>query len=489
MNKKTIISVLLVLVAVAGQAQTKTATITGYSPALKDGTVAESSIDNVRVASDTVQGGRFALTVPVEGLTKSYLFLEGEGCPNHLMTIWLRPGVDVKVTGTDCLYPLWKVDSPLPEQQTLNRITEYGYDTLAETLRLGLANASWDEERSVYMKYLKQTMDILPSLPVDAASLDELEGVAMMARNYEKDFPDMEQLKELEASTAARAPKGFEEQLAQIHTQVYPPHILQVGEEAIDAELIDMQGQKHHLAEVLGQPDRYVLLDFWSLGCGPCRMAEPEMRRAYEQSQGKLEIIGINQDKTSAWQEDDFSKSIAWKNWNDGKMGKADIENIYCDRKAIPYYVLISPDKRILWKGAGYGAGWFMGLVSAINGPKQDNTANLSFSIRQVNADARGTTISFRFYGQEGYWFRIAKESYLEANGKKYHLKEAHGITLDENIYPAQKASAITEGIMGKLFFTDFTLTFEPFDTITTTFDFKEGDGEGAFVIRNVSVK
>ena len=489
MNKKTIISVLLVLVAVAGQAQTKTATITGYSPALKDGTVAESSIDNVRVASDTVQGGRFALTVPVEGLTKSYLFLEGEGCPNHLMTIWLRPGVEVKVTGTDCLYPLWKVDSPLPEQQTLNRITEYGYDTLAETLRLGLANASWDEERSVYMKYLKQTMDILPSLPVDAASLDELEGVAMMARNYEKDFPDMEQLKELEASTAARAPKGFEEQLAQIHTQVYPPHILQVGEEAIDAELIDMQGQKHHLAEVLGQPDRYVLLDFWSLGCGPCRMAEPEMRIAYEQSQGKLEIIGINQDKISAWQEDDFSKSIAWKNWSDGKMGKADIENSYCDRKAIPYYVLISPDNRILWKGAGYGAGWFMGLVSAINGPKQDNTANLSFSIRQVNADARGTTISFRFYGQEGYWFRIAKESYLEANGKKYHLKEAHGITLDENIYPAQKASAITEGIMGKLFFTDFTLTFEPFETIPETFDFKEGDGEGAFVIRNVSIK
>jgi hypothetical protein len=51
------------------------------------------------------------------------------------------------------------------------------------------------------------------------------------------------------------------------------------------------------------------------------------------------------------------------------------------------------------------------------------------------------------------------------------------------------KASAIIDGIMGKLFFTDFTLTFEPFETIPETFDFKEGDGEGAFVIRNVSVK
>ena len=39
------------------------------------------------------------------------------------------------------------------------------------------------------------------------------------------------------------------------------------------------------------------------------------------------------------------------------------------------------------------------------------------------------------------------------------------------------------------LCYTDFTLTFEPFDTIPETFDFKEGDGEGAFVIRNVSIE
>ena len=180
MNKQNIITIMFALITLEGLAQTKTATITGYSPALKDGTVAESSIDNVRVASDIVQSGRFTLTIPVEGLTKSYLFLTGEGCPNHLMTIWLSPNVDVKVTGMDCLYPLWKVESPLPEQQTLSRITEYGHDTLAEFLRLNLANASWDEERPVYMKYLKQTMDVLPSLPVDAASLEELEGVAMM---------------------------------------------------------------------------------------------------------------------------------------------------------------------------------------------------------------------------------------------------------------------------------------------------------------------
>ena len=40
---------------------------------------------------------------------------------------------------------------------------------------------------------------------------------------------------------------------------------------------------------------------------------------------------------------------------------------------------------------------------------------------------------------------------------------------------------------MGDMYYSNFSLTFEPFDTIPTTFDFKEGDGEGAFVIRNIS--
>ena len=118
---KAIAIPVLVLVAMAGKAQTRTATITGYSPALKDGTVAESTVDNVRIANDTVKGGCFSLTVPVEGLTKSYLFLEGEGCPNHLMTIWLRPGVDVKVTGTDCLFPLSSRQSAVLRNMVMTR--------------------------------------------------------------------------------------------------------------------------------------------------------------------------------------------------------------------------------------------------------------------------------------------------------------------------------------------------------------------------------
>ena len=488
MNKKTIITTLLALVAVAGQAQTKnTAIVKGYSPALEDSTVVNIYIDNMSAASDTVFGGRFTLTVPVEKLTESRLFLMGKGCPNYLSTLFLSPGVTVSLTGTDCLHPLWKVDSPVPEQQTINRIMEHNSEAIREYLLIELDDASWNKMLPIYMKMLKQTLDILPSLPVDAASLTKLEGVAHTAKNM-KDFPYMQQLKELEASTAARAPKGFEKKLAMIHAFVYPSHVQQVGEEFVDAELFDMQGNTHRLSEAFAD-GRHVLLDFWSLGCGPCRMAEPEMREVYERMKDRLEIIGINRDNPSAWQENDWSKKIVWPNWNDGKMGKGGVENLYCDEDAIPYYVLLSPDGRILWKNVGYGVGWFLGMAEAISGPKQDNSANLQLAVRHIDVNSDGTTVSFRYYGKKGYWFRVVSDSYLTANGKKYKVTTADGIKLEENNYPQVKASSVTEGIMEDMYYSNFTLTFEPFDTIPETFDFKEGDGQGAFVIRNISPK
>ena len=486
--KQNIITALLALMTLAGQGQTvQTAIIKGYSPALKDSTVAECIIENVRVASDTVIGGRFTLIVPVEQLTKSLLFLEGEGCPNYLMTLYLSPDVTTIVTGTDCLYPLWQVDSPVPEQQTQNSIMAHTSVSLKEYLLLDLADAPWKKLDSLYTEVMKQTMDILPSLPVDAASLSELEGIARQAKNT-KDFPYMQQLRDLEAATAARAPKGFEQELAMIHAFVYPAHVQQVGEEAVDAELFDMQGNTHRLFEALAG-SRYVLLDFWSLGCGPCRMAEPEMREVYEQTRDKLEIVGINQDKPSAWQEADWSKKIVWKNWSDGKMGKGGVGNHYKDQDAVPYYVLLSPEGRIIWKSVGYSMGMFLGMAAAINGPQQDNSDNLSLAVCHIDVNPDGTKVTFRYFGKKGYWFRVAQESYLTANGKKYQVTASDGIALDEKSNPQMKASSATEGIMGDMYYNDFTLTFEPFESVPETFDFKEGDGKGAFVIRNISLK
>ena len=79
--------------------------------------------------------------------------------------------------------------------------------------------------------------------------------------------------------------------------------------------------------------------------------------------------------------------------------------------------------------------------------------------------------------------------SYLEANGKRYKVTAADGITLDENNYTTVKATDSTEYFLSDLSYIDFTLTFEPFETTPEAFDFKAGNDEDAFVIRNISLK
>ena len=279
------------------------------------------------------------------------------------------------------------------------------------------------------------------------------------------------------------SPKGSEQET------VDTLHILEVGEKAIDAELFDMQGNKHRLFEAFAD-GRYVLLDFWNLHCGACRQSESELLEVYERMEGRLEIVAINLDSISEWQGHEWSKKIVWKNWNDGKkFKKGGIKSHYYDFNSVPFYVLLSPDSRILWEMAGYGVGYFLGMAEALNGPRQDNYNNPNLVIRKVNTGVSGTTISFRYFTEKGYWFNIARDSYLTANGKKYKLTAADGIKLDENNKPQIKAYSVRVKYGIDINYCDFALTFEPFDTIPTTFDFKAGDGEDVFVIRNVSLK
>ena len=311
MNKKTFITMMLALVVMTGLAQTKTATVIGYSPALKDGTLVLAGTGTSGTVVDTVQAGRFTYTLPVEEFTESTLIFLGEGCPNSYTLIFLRPDVTVNVTGTDCFFPLWKVESPLPEQQTQNRLTEYCHDVLTERMQMDLANAPRAKKDSVMIIWMKQQMDILPSLPVDAATIRTLYGISETAM-IRKDFPHMEQLKEVEKTIAARAPKGFEEKLAEIHSYVYAKDEQQIAEELasngnIFFKIYDDVAPENILQTII---DKYkgkaVLIDLWATWCGPCRAGHKTMAPMKEQMKGQnIQFVYITSPSSppTTWQE------------------------------------------------------------------------------------------------------------------------------------------------------------------------------------------
>lgn len=68
--------------------------------------------------------------------------------------------------------------------------------------------------------------------------------------------------------------------------------VLQVGDDAPDFSLIDLDGEKHQLSAYKGQG---VFLNFWGSWCAPCKKEMPAMGRQYQvyKDQG-VQILAVN---------------------------------------------------------------------------------------------------------------------------------------------------------------------------------------------------
>ncbi len=66
-----------------------------------------------------------------------------------------------------------------------------------------------------------------------------------------------------------------------------------LGHVFLDLEITDIDGNTHKISEFL-KTKRAVVLNFWFIGCGPCRNEFPYMQESYLQYKDQLEILAIN---------------------------------------------------------------------------------------------------------------------------------------------------------------------------------------------------
>lgn len=103
--------------------------------------------------------------------------------------------------------------------------------------------------------------------------------------------------------------------------------------------------------------------------------------------------------------------------------------------------------------------------------PAFDAWSTTTLEIQQIVLNDTATVLYVDAFFRPHNWIKIAGESYLQADGKKYHILSGVGMEPDKEIWMPESGTY------------SFQMIFPPLPENTTVIDFSEGDFEGAFSI------
>ena len=133
-----------------------------------------------------------------------------------------------------------------------------------------------------------------------------------------------------------------------MQTQIAAAKIGAIGTEALDFTESDTAGKQVSLSSFKG---KYVLVDFWAIWCGPCRMENPNVVTTFSKFRNKnFTVLGVSLDKSKdPWIKAIKDDHLTWTQvsdlqyWNNAVAVKYHVTQI-------PTNLLVDPNGKIVGK-------------------------------------------------------------------------------------------------------------------------------------------